>query len=514
MKKYFLLLILIIASSILFGGVVHAADINDAQFVEQDVPATMIAGKTYQVSITMKNNGSTTWKQEPFYSYRLGSQNPTNNTIWGNIIYFNNIRWPKASRIELSRGEKVLPGATKKFFFYVTAPTSPGVYNFQWKMVREWKQWFGDFTPNVAVKVYIEPPLIGTNYAHYLVTNCKLPNNDNHGIIYEYHLSGVRSKVQEQLSTMKLNGVESLRFILWFQTEVDSMQRYWGVIPSGTGKIEEPYRSNLTNFVTDIKNAGFERLTLSYGAMGRNVPRLVDVNNTFEENWSFIKDTRALVKAYGPTDTRIDLNNELINETQLGIRVNGYLVRMYKRYIENFGNGDMTVSVIGGPGLASRMESWINLFSLKGLSLPNWFEIHLYVEYDQIFGELTAIEDLYKRYRLTQPIVIGETWYNDKTTAQKINNFFSISIIVDNPEAHTPSIKLEELIQWPIYKGVGSEFWGCSVNPPYTVDNYISTFSTPITSFPAPFFRPIEQNSGYLIYKYLMAFIGLIFQKK
>ncbi|HEX3128777.1 MAG TPA: hypothetical protein VH394_15700, partial [Thermoanaerobaculia bacterium] len=42
--------------------------------------------------------------------------------------------------------------------FPVTAPATPGTYNFQWKMLQECVTWFGDPTPNVAVNVQPAPP--------------------------------------------------------------------------------------------------------------------------------------------------------------------------------------------------------------------------------------------------------------------------------------------------------------------------------------------------------------------
>lgn len=41
--------------------------------------------------------------------------------------------------------------------FTVTAPSTPGTYNFQWRMLQECIVWFGDLTPNVAVNVQAAP---------------------------------------------------------------------------------------------------------------------------------------------------------------------------------------------------------------------------------------------------------------------------------------------------------------------------------------------------------------------
>jgi hypothetical protein len=113
----------------------------DAQFVSQSVTATMIAGQTYSVSVTMKNTGTTSWTESS--QIRLGEQN--SNPIWG-------------GRISLASGETIASGQTKTFTFSVKAPTAPGTYNFQWRMLQENVQWFGQSSTNVAV-VVTAPPL-------------------------------------------------------------------------------------------------------------------------------------------------------------------------------------------------------------------------------------------------------------------------------------------------------------------------------------------------------------------
>ena len=118
---------------------VTSATTDDAQFVSQSVPATLNAGETRSVSVTMRNSGTSTWTQAA--GIKLGSQNPENNLTWG------------TGRAELSGGESIAPGQQKTFTFNITAPGAPGSYNFQWRMLRENVVWFGGFSPNVAINV-------------------------------------------------------------------------------------------------------------------------------------------------------------------------------------------------------------------------------------------------------------------------------------------------------------------------------------------------------------------------
>src|SRR5450631_2848376 len=72
--------ILLIASVLFFAPTAQAQPYQ-ARFVTQNVPATMIAGQQYAVTVTMLNTGTDTWTQAA--AYRLGSQNGQDNLTWG-----------------------------------------------------------------------------------------------------------------------------------------------------------------------------------------------------------------------------------------------------------------------------------------------------------------------------------------------------------------------------------------------------------------------------------------------
>lgn len=140
-RSLFLFTGLLIA--LVFLGARPALAANNAAFVWQDVPTTLAAGQTRTVSITMQNTGDTTWTQDGHLGYKLGTQNPQDNTLW--IPGFN--------RIYLAPEDSIEPGQPKTFTFTIKAPASPGLYNFQWRMVHEGVEWFGAFTPNVLINV-------------------------------------------------------------------------------------------------------------------------------------------------------------------------------------------------------------------------------------------------------------------------------------------------------------------------------------------------------------------------
>jgi RHS repeat-associated protein len=100
--------------------------VNDAQVVGMSAPPRMVTGQGYQVAVTMKNTGTTTWT--PGENYKLGSQNPQDNQIWG------------LSRVAVAT--PVAPGQQYTFDFPVTAPAADS-YAMQWRMLRELVEWFG-----------------------------------------------------------------------------------------------------------------------------------------------------------------------------------------------------------------------------------------------------------------------------------------------------------------------------------------------------------------------------------
>lgn len=125
---------------------------DNAVVVTQSLPTTMTVGKTYPVSITMKNTGTTVWNTSSYYG--LGSANPLGNMTWGlNRKYITS---------------NVNPDGTSTFTFNVTAPAAAGTYNFQWRLLHDMNNtaytpaipanWFGASTPNVSVNVVAEAP--------------------------------------------------------------------------------------------------------------------------------------------------------------------------------------------------------------------------------------------------------------------------------------------------------------------------------------------------------------------
>ncbi|MYN01793.1 cellulase family glycosylhydrolase [Pseudoduganella sp. DS3] len=146
MSHFLSRLALLFIAGLTIGTTAIAA--NNARFLTQSVPHTMEVGRPYQVSVTVKNTGSTNWTADRF---KLGFRAQTDSIVWG------------TNRILLAPGEVVAPGQLKQFSFTVTAPPAgeqygrAKSYEFGWQLVEEGAEWFGDATPLVSVDVFRAP---------------------------------------------------------------------------------------------------------------------------------------------------------------------------------------------------------------------------------------------------------------------------------------------------------------------------------------------------------------------
>jgi len=123
----------------------------NAHFVSQSVPMAVQPGGQFQITIVWNNVGSASWTGGNVY---LGSQDPPNNTTWG------------TARLQFAPSVTINPGIQAQMPFLITAPMTPGVYQFQWQLTQDGGVgFFGDQSPSVAITVgnpAAAPPEIDT----------------------------------------------------------------------------------------------------------------------------------------------------------------------------------------------------------------------------------------------------------------------------------------------------------------------------------------------------------------
>jgi hypothetical protein len=299
-------------------------------------------------------------------------------------------------------------------------------------------------------------PLVGTAYAHWATFGCSV---NGAGIVATYDQPGVRKRVRLQLAAMRAAGLDSLRLLLWHMSDISGQD--WGVVPSAGGRLVEPYRANLIDYLADVRATGFEQLTVSFAPEWTNDPDASNYDpSLFDENWQFIRDIRPLVKQYGPASTHIDLLNEGAPSDSLTRQASEYVTRMYANYVSAFGSDDVTVSA----GFFSGLQNLIDALRASGKSLPQWFEIHPHLTPDLALHDLQATDATLTANGLTQPLVIGEEAYDNAAIAAAIQQF-----------RRTSSRPILEVLEWPLRPSSGCRDF--SVSPPFRSDAYISALN-------------------------------------
>lgn len=256
---------------------------DNAGFVSQVVPATLGQGGTQSVSVRMRNTGTSTWTRSG--GYKLGSQHPRDNDIWG-----------VGGRVELSATDRIQSGQTKEFTFDIKAPQEAGPYNFRWAMVREGVRWFGDPTDNAVIEVTKESSPVskascwfdnadarmmnmlspsmpddvfskylkrmtgrdGVNTAHLILANewdGEYAQNGKSYCIYGPAWDWTVNAEYVRLFKRRIQALRnaSLEVVLWLLTDDDR--------PSPEHNFSNAALSNPDKYVADLANAGLFELT-------------------------------------------------------------------------------------------------------------------------------------------------------------------------------------------------------------------------------------------------------------
>ncbi len=104
------------------------------EYVSDNLPTQVQAGQTFSVTIVMRNRGVLWNAARGFRLGAVGDSDPFTGTTRHTIA-----------------GE-VRPGQNYTFTFTLTAPTTPGSYTTDWRMVREGVSWFG---PTVTKQIEV-----------------------------------------------------------------------------------------------------------------------------------------------------------------------------------------------------------------------------------------------------------------------------------------------------------------------------------------------------------------------
>lgn len=315
------------------------------------------------------------------------------------------------------------------------------------------------------------PPLLGANFIRYEETP---PNCGGPSLVYNYNRLGVREAVRRQLAAMRAAGMRAMRLIFYHASQAGD-----NLVPSTGGRLMEPYRANLVHYLQDLRAAGFASVTVAFHPWAANDPigytEVAFDPSLFEENWQFIRDVRPLVKQYGPPTTRLDLLNEGAADYWQP-RLLDYVTEMWKRYVDEFGNADATISAITNPatpgGSGSRLQNFIPALRATGRPLPTWFDVHPSWSAAAL-TDLRGVDEYLKSEGLTQPLIIAELAYDNPENAAAVAAF--------RRESTRPVL---EVLEWPLVhkEHEGTTFSRCPTAP-YRIAAYARalTRSQPFT---------------------------------
>jgi len=128
-----------------YFGVAPTWAYYSCEVVSDTIPSIMTPGATVTAQITLRNRG-VLWNDAKLF--RLGAVGDSD---------------PFSATTRVNVGGEVGPGATKTFTVALTAPTAPGSYTTDWRMVRDGVAWFG---PTVSRTILVssagdkEPPTV------------------------------------------------------------------------------------------------------------------------------------------------------------------------------------------------------------------------------------------------------------------------------------------------------------------------------------------------------------------
>lgn len=166
--------------------VVAALPAKGATFINNTIPDSMIAGKSYTVTITVRNDGEDTWSEKEMY--RLGG-------VGDNDPFAN-------ARQHLPQGKTIRTGQTFDFTFTMTAPLASGIYTSDWQMLQEHTAWFGD---KLTERITVTSPFSKTSNSIYDASGRLIVEkmSSGHRVDYTYDSNG--NALEKYLSVNLLN---------------------------------------------------------------------------------------------------------------------------------------------------------------------------------------------------------------------------------------------------------------------------------------------------------------------
>jgi hypothetical protein len=246
----------------------------------------------------------------------------------------------------------------------------------------------------------------GSNYNWYQLTGC---TREPFGIISNYGTPSVRALVQSQLATMHANGQDRLRIAIYHGRGLGGGT----LLDSTGGNLSPAMRTNLTNFLADIRTAGFGEIELGFFPQGINGPTSWSAfsEDIYQENWNLIVNLHPIIAAAGIL-YRIDLLNEGTPTSGQTV-LRQYAQRLWTDYNLVFGHND----TLGFSVIASDVDRISQIPVIYGSTRPFLYDMHFYGGAQTEQQEFLAAHAKMSSLGIHDGWIIGETFYNDATAA-------------------------------------------------------------------------------------------------
>lgn len=258
----------------------------DSSVVENSIPASMVGGLKYNVSITMKNTGNVNWTE----AFQLGAVGNAS----GDAAKF------AATRLSMSPVVTVRPGEKYTWNFTMTAP-SAGSYNVSYRMINEDRGWFGATASrqvsvaapvkNATVSSGNVPSSMATSTSYSVSITMKntgnIPWNDSFRLVGTADASrfGATSFALAQGTTVQPGQSYAFRFNMTAPTAAGNYTVKYRMADGGSG-LGETYTVSIT-VAAPLYNASIVSSSIPAQMLkGKVYDANVTVKNTGNTPWS------------------------------------------------------------------------------------------------------------------------------------------------------------------------------------------------------------------------------------
>jgi hypothetical protein len=292
------------------------------------------------------------------------------------------------------------------------------------------------------------PPAVsgGSNYDFYYLDGCyRQPYQvtaafDQAPTIIAYQLAGMKRAGQNRLSigVYHHHGAGD-------GTAMDSTD----------GRLPPRGQENLAGLLADIKQAGFAEVTVVVHPSDGNNPRTWSSwqDALYEENWQLIQSLHSIIAAAG-LPFHLDLGGDLTASTDESL-VLRYDQQLWQAYTAKFGRAD----TVGFSIDATDPGQVLNVGKMYGSTQPSMMDIH---SYGDEYSQFVYTDDRLRQQGFTsQPLIIGEAYYNDKDAAAGFAQ-----------GTRRTGRQIYYLTQWPKTRAGNNECARVDVAPPTTYAEY------------------------------------------